>query len=99
MKGHRLQWENAQEFTWMYMIFLGASAVFCLEWKQKEDVRKAEKKRKDQLLYEYPQMVEQMSLLLGSGMTILALGAPDPDDRANSAKSWRGREAFSGRNE
>lgn len=71
VKGHRLQWENAQEFTWMYMIFLGAAAVFCLEWKQKEDVRKAEKKRKDQLLYEYPQMVEQMSLLLGSGMTIL----------------------------
>lgn len=68
--GHRITWERQEDAQWIYFIFLGVVAAFCLEWRTREAQRKAEKERKDQLMLEYPQMVEQLSLLLGSGMTV-----------------------------
>lgn len=68
--GHTVIWEQRQDFQWIFIIFLGVIVVFCLQWKEKEDVRRRRKERNRQLLYEYPQMVDQISLLLDSGMTI-----------------------------
>lgn len=68
--GHTVIWEQKQDFRWVFMIFLGLIAVFCLEWKEKEDAKKRKKARNSQLMFEYPQMVDQMSILLDSGMTI-----------------------------
>lgn len=44
--------------------------MFCLEWKKKEAEKKKKREREEQLLREYPQMAEQMLLLLGAGLTI-----------------------------
>lgn len=68
--GHQIRWENEEDAQWMYFVFLGIVAAFWLEWRTKETQRKAKKERQDRLIFEYPQMVEQISLLLGSGMTI-----------------------------
>lgn len=68
--GHRIIWESQENVQWIYFIFFGIITAFCLEWRTKEKEKKALKKRNDQLLFEYPRMVEQISLLLGSGMTI-----------------------------
>lgn len=68
--GYKIRWENEEDAQWMYFVFLGIAAAFCLEWRTKEAKRKAEKERQDRLIFEYPQMVEQFSLLLGSGMPI-----------------------------
>lgn len=70
ISGHKIIWENEEDPQWIYFVFLGIVAAFCLEWRTKETQRKAQKERQDRLMFEYPQMVEQISLLLGSGMTI-----------------------------
>lgn len=71
VEGYPILWKKQSDSRWLYLVFIGAAAAFCLEWKQREDERRKEKVRRDSLTFEYPQMVEQISLLLESGMTIL----------------------------
>ena len=52
------------------MLLVGACVVFVLEWRKKERKRQTEKLRQRKLQREYPQLVEQLALLIGSGMTI-----------------------------
>lgn len=52
------------------MLLVGTCVVFVLEWRKKERKRQAEKLRQRKLQREYPQLVEQLALLIGSGMTI-----------------------------
>lgn len=70
--GIPVQWERERSFTWIYLILLGPIILFCLKWKEKQDIQKAEEQKKKDLMWEYPSMVEQMVLLLGSGMTVFA---------------------------
>jgi hypothetical protein len=67
---HQIVWTGEQAHVWKYFLLLGIAGAICLEWRKKETIRKAKKERNNSLLMEYPQMVEQISLLLGSGMTI-----------------------------
>ena len=55
---------------WLLILFFGAVSAICLERKEKEAQKTREKKRRQQLLLEYPGMVEQITVLLESGMTI-----------------------------
>lgn len=68
--GQRIEWKDSSGPRWPYVILLGMAVVLCLEWREREKGKQSQKKRNDRLIFEYPQMVEQMSLLLGSGMNI-----------------------------
>ena len=68
--GYTLSWSTEENHAGLIFIVLGLCAVFALQLKDREDSRKKQKEREKQLLYEYPQMVQQMALLLGSGMTV-----------------------------
>lgn len=70
--GHKVVWKARQSHGGLFILIFGVIAVFALQMREKETVRSEKKKRDSQLLLEYPQMLEQISLLLGSGMTILA---------------------------
>ncbi len=70
VEGHKILWKSQKEPQWMYFLLLGVVSALCLELRMREEKRKNQKKREDCLIFEYPQMVEQVSLLLGSGMTI-----------------------------
>lgn len=72
ISGHRIKWRVKQSHTGIFILILGVMAVAALPACEKENDRKTKKKRNEQLLLEYPQMLEQISLLLGSGMTIMA---------------------------
>lgn len=72
INGIRISWEQEKNYNWVYFIFLGVSVVICLNWKERQDFQKQEEQRKQKLLWEYPGMVEQMLLLLGSGMSVMA---------------------------
>lgn len=67
-----VQWEPERSYTWIYLVLLGPVVLVCLKWKKKQDIRKAAEQKKKELMWEYPSMVEQMVLLLGSGMTVFA---------------------------
>lgn len=66
----KIQWQNVQSRDWIWMIVLGCVAVLGLEWQKKEKSRKAEKQRLQCLQREYPQLLEQMAMLIGAGLTI-----------------------------
>ncbi len=68
--GNTIYWEEKKDFQWILVLFLGAVAAICLERKEKEAQKIREKRRKEQLIFEYPRMVDQMAILLESGMTI-----------------------------
>lgn len=63
-------WKKETSSDWCLMLLLGGVAVFCLEWQKKERIRRMAQKRKASLEREYPQMVEQLSLLMGAGLTL-----------------------------
>lgn len=70
VSGQAVFWEEERDFQWIVILCLGVAAAICLEQKEKETQKVREKKKKEQLMLEYPVMVDQMSVLLESGMTI-----------------------------
>jgi len=66
----KIKWQHDQNRDWLWMIILGIAAVLGLEWQKKEKIRKSEKQRIQCLQREYPQLVEQMAMLIGAGLTI-----------------------------
>ncbi|MCD8218615.1 MAG: type II secretion system F family protein [Clostridiales bacterium] len=68
--GYHVVWTGEQEYRWLFFLLIGAVAAFCLEQKDRQDEKDRQRKRKEQLLFEYPQMVDQIAVLLDSGMTI-----------------------------
>lgn len=70
--GYRVIWEEGNRYQWILFLLLGVVAVFCLERQEKQAEIQRQKKRREQLEWEYPKMVDQFSVLLESGMTIRA---------------------------
>ncbi len=68
--GYRVIWTEEPEYRWLVFLLVGVAAVFCLEQKGRQDEKERQRKRKERLLFEYPQMVDQFAVLLDSGMTI-----------------------------
>ena len=66
----KILWKAEKNRDWCWILLLGGVTVCCLEWQKKDQIRREEKRRKDALMREYPQMVEQLSLLIGAGLTI-----------------------------
>lgn len=68
--GYRVIWEEDQDYQWVYFLLIGVALAICLEQRDKQTEKDRKKKRMEQLEYEYPQMVDQFSVLIDSGMTI-----------------------------
>lgn len=68
--GHRLVWKAAQNQTPYQILGLGVAAIIGIMVGRKEDARRRKQHRRELLLAEYPQMLGQMSLLIGAGMTV-----------------------------
>ena len=68
--GHSVQWKKQKTGHWAVILLIGAALIAAVCFREKEQIRKQKREKEDQLLFEYPQMIEQICLLLGSGMTI-----------------------------
>lgn len=68
--GHELTWMRQPNREPYMILLIGLCAMAGVAIGKKEDARKAKEKRDALLLAEYPQMLSQMALLLGAGMTV-----------------------------
>ena len=68
--GRSLSWSKKKEYTGLYVIFFGVMLSAFLIYREKEQVRKLQVKRQEELARAYPAMVSKLNMLLGTGMTI-----------------------------
>ena len=65
-----IQWKAKRDNLWLLFFMMGPLAAFAYGLREKEQEKEREKKRLKELTDAYPQMVDQLSLLLRSGMTL-----------------------------
>lgn len=55
---------------WQWILLLGAAASVCMYGSAKTKVRNMEKNRREQLLMDYPELVDKLTLYIGAGVTV-----------------------------
>ncbi len=68
--GYAIEWGEKKKEKPVNMLLFGICAMAAVAVGKKDDARKAKARRDAQLMEEYPQMLNQMALLLGAGMTV-----------------------------
>ena len=68
--GHALIWAKQPQKKQYTVLLIGLCAMAGVAVGRKKDIKKAKEQRDARLLAEYPQMLSQMALLLGAGMTV-----------------------------
>ena len=72
VNGKSLTWSGKKSTNGYYVLFLGIMVSVFLVYREKDQIKREEEKRRNQLLREYPGMVTKMNMLLGTGMTVRA---------------------------
>lgn len=70
LDGTSIVWEKQIENRSIVAIFLGIVGAAGILLKEKEEKKKKESKKQEQMLLDYPEIISQLSLLLGAGMNI-----------------------------
>lgn len=70
LEGHTLVWKNKESDLPIQVFLLGIVIVMLLPAVEKERQKEAEERREEELIKEYPEMVNKLTLLLGAGLTL-----------------------------
>ena len=70
VNGKEIQWSKKKEPTGYYILLLGIVAALFIPIKKVQDIHEAKKKRKEQMLRDYPDIISKFTLLLSTGMTL-----------------------------
>lgn len=70
LEGHSLVWKDKESHLPLQILALGMVVVMLLPALEAEREKEARKKRAEQLMREYPEVVNKLALLLGAGMTL-----------------------------
>lgn len=70
LDGKSIVWEKQIENRSIIAVFLGIVGAIGILFREKEEKKKKENKRQQQMLLDYPEIISQLSLLLGAGMNI-----------------------------
>ena len=63
-------WKEKSERMPLKLLFLGMIAAGCVPLVEKSRKQEEEKRRKEKLQSEYPELVSKLTILLGAGMTL-----------------------------
>lgn len=69
-KGKQLVWKGKSENTTCYLLFLGVVIGVLIYMAMDEELQNKVKLRKKQMLRDYPDIINKLTLLLGAGMTV-----------------------------
>ena len=70
VEGRTVSWEVKEENLTLQILLLGGIVLLFLPALNRQKQREQEAAREEQLLREYPEMVNKLALLLGAGMTL-----------------------------
>lgn len=68
--GKQVEWSKKADYRGYYILLLGVIGCVLLVWKEKQDQKEAEQKRREQMLRDYPDIISKFTLLLSTGMTV-----------------------------
>lgn len=69
VEGIDLKWKKKMNFRGLQIIFLGIAAVAGIQVGKKKDEKKSKEKQIDEMARDYPQIISQLSILMGAGMS------------------------------
>lgn len=93
--GKKLTWRKAEEQTGSYFLVLGIVVSILLVFNEKEKQLKEKKHRKEELLLDYPEIISQLTILMGAGMTVKNTWKKILDDyKGQKERTGRRREAY-----
>lgn len=69
-KGHRIQWKSVTDYSALEILVFGFIVSILIYLAMDERVLSELKKRKEQMLLDYPEIVNKLSLMIGAGMTV-----------------------------
>ena len=70
--GHTISWKKQPEYLAIKMLALGVAVGVLLWYEGREELKRKREKREQQLLVDYPEIVNKLALLLGAGMPMKA---------------------------
>lgn len=70
VEGHTLVWKEQKSHLPVQILFIGFLVILLLPSVEMERAKEEKEKRNAQLLREYPEMVNKLSLLIGAGLTL-----------------------------
>lgn len=69
--GMRITWREESDRTALKILLLGILTAGCMPWLEKRKKEEEDRKRKQDMQTAYPGFVSKLTILLGSGMTLL----------------------------
>lgn len=70
IEGKKISWSENKSKTGVYVTLIGIIAAAVIYYGKDNELKTAVKKRDQQLLSDYPDIVSKLTLLLGAGMTV-----------------------------
>lgn len=70
LDGIKISYKNKINNRFICVFFLGIGCAFFLSFGMDSDLKKKYEKRQQQLLFDYPEFVSQLALLIGAGMSL-----------------------------
>lgn len=70
LKGKQLTWKIKREYRWYYILLIGAVSAVYLVYREREKVKQKDKRRREELIREYPGMISKFTMLLDTGTTV-----------------------------
>lgn len=70
LKGKQLTWKVKKEYRWYYILLIGSVSAVYLVYRDREKVKQKEKRRREELIREYPGMISKFTMLLDTGITV-----------------------------
>ncbi len=70
INGMELKWSQKRQHKWVYVLLAGSVFSIYLVYREHEKMRQSIKRRREELIRDYPGMVSKFTMLLGTGTTV-----------------------------
>mgnify|MGYP000886258863 CR=1 FL=1 len=87
--GYRLSWKDKKQNSSIQIFFLGILTVICIWFYQDRELVRKMKARKEQMLLDYPEIINKFTLFINAGMTVRQAWCRITQDYEDKRKAGR----------